>query len=112
MVQAVVHLIILSLLPWTIDTNFQCVKDGFFPDKRDCWIYHICVGNSHSVKACKDDLLFNPGKNECDWPMNVAETSNVSSLCVALFDVRFTGQLYANTTGRYIAVEPWPNGER
>ncbi|CAF3146434.1 unnamed protein product [Rotaria sp. Silwood2] len=51
--------------------NFICEKDGFFPDKRDCWIYHICVGTTHSVKACKDDLLFNPLKNECDWAMNV-----------------------------------------
>jgi hypothetical protein len=49
------------------------VKDGFFPDKKDCWIYHICVGTSHSVKACKEDLLFNPIKNECDWAMNVNE---------------------------------------
>jgi hypothetical protein len=55
----------------TIADNFKCVKDGFFPDKGDCWIYHICVGTTHSVKACKEDLLFNPIKNECDWAMNV-----------------------------------------
>lgn len=53
--------------------TFKCVKDGFFPDKKDCWIYHICVGTMHSVKACKEDLLFNPIKNECDWAMNVNE---------------------------------------
>ena len=51
--------------------TFKCSKDGFFPDKKDCWIYHICVGTTHSVKACKEDLLFNPIKNECDWAMNV-----------------------------------------
>ncbi|CAF4665591.1 unnamed protein product, partial [Rotaria sp. Silwood2] len=51
--------------------TFKCVKDGFFPDKKDCWIYHICVGSTHSVKACKEELLFNPIKNECDWAMNV-----------------------------------------
>ncbi|CAF1080126.1 unnamed protein product [Adineta steineri] len=55
----------------TKSETFKCVKDGFFPDKKDCWIYHICVGTTHSVKACKEDLLFNPNKNECDWAMNV-----------------------------------------
>ncbi|UJR27800.1 hypothetical protein I4U23_009070 [Adineta vaga] len=59
------------ILHLTQSETFKCVKDGFFPDKKDCWIYHICVGSSHSVKACKEDLLFNPEKNECDWAMNV-----------------------------------------
>ncbi|CAF1286234.1 unnamed protein product [Adineta ricciae] len=59
------------ILHLTGSETFRCAKDGFYPDKKDCWIYHICVGNSHSVKACKEDLLFNPEKNECDWAMNV-----------------------------------------
>ena len=63
--------VFLNIIPLTIGESFKCVKDGFFPDKRDCWIYHICVGSTHSVKACKEDLLFNPNKNECDWAMNV-----------------------------------------
>ncbi|CAF3628249.1 unnamed protein product [Rotaria sp. Silwood1] len=64
-------LIIFIIIQITRTENFVCEKDGFFPDKRDCWLYHICVGTTHSVKACKDDLLFNPIKNECDWAMNV-----------------------------------------
>lgn len=51
--------------------SFKCDKDGFFPDERECWIYHICVGTSHSIKTCQDDLLFNPTKKECDWAINV-----------------------------------------
>ncbi|CAM4891981.1 unnamed protein product [Rotaria socialis] len=62
---------IVIIIQTAIAENFECEKDGFFPDKRDCWIYHICVGATHSVKACKEDLLFNPIKNECDWAMNV-----------------------------------------
>lgn len=61
----------MIIIETTIADNFVCEKDGFFPDQRDCWLYHICVGNTHSVKACKDDLLFNPVKSACDWEMNV-----------------------------------------
>ena len=62
---------IVHTIQTVITNTFKCEKDGFFPDKRDCWIYHICAGTTHSVKACKEDLLFNPIKNECDWAMNV-----------------------------------------
>jgi hypothetical protein len=63
--------LVVSMIQVLQGDSFKCVQDGFFPDKHDCWIYHICVGTTHSVKACKEDLLFNPIKNECDWAMNV-----------------------------------------
>ncbi|CAF1104520.1 unnamed protein product [Rotaria sordida] len=66
-----IFIIIIIIIQVARTENFICEKDGFFPDKGDCWIYHICVGTTHSVKACKEDLLFNPIKNECDWAMNV-----------------------------------------
>lgn len=72
----VLVLIVVFLIPFTNSDTFKCVKDGFYPDKKDCWIYHICDGASHSVKACKEDLLFNPIKNECDWAMNVNPSIN------------------------------------
>ncbi|CAF3638081.1 unnamed protein product [Adineta steineri] len=80
----IIFLHFILILQTALAQNFKCEKDGFFPDKHDCWIYHICVGATHSVKACKDDLLFNPNKNECDWAMNVNCThtspgNNVSS---------------------------------
>lgn len=50
---------------------FKCTTDGFFPDKTDCWVYHICDGGTHSVRACEEDLFFNPKTGLCDWPMNV-----------------------------------------
>ncbi len=50
---------------------FKCASDGFFPDKTDCWVYHICDGGTHSVRACEEDLFFNPKTGLCDWPMNV-----------------------------------------
>ncbi|CAF1308391.1 unnamed protein product, partial [Adineta steineri] len=80
----IIFLHFILILQTAVAQNFKCEKDGFFPDKHDCWIYHICVGATHSVKACKDDLLFNPNKNECDWAMNVNCThtspgNNVSS---------------------------------
>lgn len=53
--------------------SFKCEKDGFFPDKNDCWVYHICVGTTHAIKSCKENLLFNPIKSECDWAINVIE---------------------------------------
>lgn len=50
---------------------FKCKEDGFYPDPADCWIYHICDGGTHSVRACDEDLYFNPKTGLCDWPMNV-----------------------------------------
>lgn len=52
-------------------TYFKCAEDGFFPDKTDCWVYHICDGGTHSVRACEEDLFFNSKTGLCDWPMNV-----------------------------------------
>lgn len=50
---------------------FKCTADGFFADPTDCWVYHICDGGTHSVRACEEDLFFNPKTGLCDWPMNV-----------------------------------------
>ena len=50
---------------------FKCTEDGFFSDATDCWIYHICIAGTHSVRACDEDLFFNPKTGQCDWPMNV-----------------------------------------
>ncbi len=69
---------LVLIIQITIINSFQCEKDGFFPDKRDCWVYHICVGTTHSIKACKEDLLFNPIKSQCDWAINVNQFSRVS----------------------------------
>ena len=57
---------------------FKCTSDGFFPDKTDCWVYHICDGGTHSVRACEEDLFFNPKTGLCDWPMNVECKQTVS----------------------------------
>jgi len=54
-----------------VHSYFKCTSDGFFPDKIDCWVYHICDGGTHSVRACEEDLFFNPKTGLCDWPMNV-----------------------------------------
>jgi ribosome-associated toxin RatA of RatAB toxin-antitoxin module len=37
------------------------------------------VGTTHSVKACKEELLFNPIKNECDWAMNVNAKNKIQT---------------------------------
>jgi hypothetical protein len=54
-----------------VESYFKCTTDGFFPDKTDCWVYHICDGGTHSVRACEEDLYFNSKTGLCDWPMNV-----------------------------------------
>jgi len=60
-------LIILKM----VRSYFKCTNDGFFADKSDCWVYHICDGGTHSVRACEEDLFFNSKTGLCDWPMNV-----------------------------------------
>lgn len=64
---------------------FKCTTDGFFPDKTDCWVYHICDGGTHSVRACEEDLFFNPKTGLCDWPMNVEckqSTTKLTTKCM------------------------------
>jgi len=64
--------VLLALFrPLSVTGYFKCTEDGFFPDKKDCWVYHICDGGTHSVRACEEDLFFNPKTGLCDWPMNV-----------------------------------------
>lgn len=67
-------LIIITIFSMNIKMSislFKCKEDGFFADSSDCWVYHICDGGTHSVRACEEDLLFNPKTGLCDWPMNV-----------------------------------------
>ena len=72
-----------------VQSYFKCTSDGFFPDKVDCWVYHICDGGTHSVRACEEDLFFNPKTGLCDWPMNVEckqatnkQTTVKSNICL------------------------------
>ncbi len=68
----ILPIFLLSLFkPFLVTGFFKCTDDGFFPDKKDCWVYHICDGGTHSVRACEEDLFFNPKTGLCDWPMNV-----------------------------------------
>lgn len=67
-----------------VSSYFKCTNDGFFPDKTDCWVYHICDGGTHSVRACEEDLFFNPKTGLCDWPMNVdckQSTTKLTTKC-------------------------------
>lgn len=67
----------LVVIQATRAANFKCEKDGFFVDTQECWMYHICAGTTHSVKTCKDDLVFNPLKNDCDWAINVGRSRSI-----------------------------------
>ena len=64
-------IILLTFNTAPVESYFKCTEDGFFPDRKDCWVYHICDGGTHSVRACEEDLFFNPKTGLCDWPMNV-----------------------------------------
>lgn len=71
----ITYLALILFVLFTFNTlteaYFKCTEDGFFPDKKDCWVYHICDGGTHSVRACEEDLFFNSKTGLCDWPMNV-----------------------------------------
>ncbi|KAI3381272.1 hypothetical protein SNEBB_003664 [Seison nebaliae] len=55
----------------TVAEYFICTDDGYFPDPKDCSLYHICLDGIHQVRACEEDTLFNSKLKRCDWQFNV-----------------------------------------
>ncbi|KAF9814304.1 hypothetical protein SFRURICE_015241 [Spodoptera frugiperda] len=46
-------------------------SEGVLVAHENCNQYYICSGNKHVAQTCPGNLLFNPSKDQCDWPENV-----------------------------------------
>jgi len=56
--------------PWEGDCSQ--LDEGFYPDPYNCRKYWHCMGNLNTEhQICKDNLLFRPDKQWCDYPENV-----------------------------------------
>jgi hypothetical protein len=79
---SIVLLIMITIAPTNVNCFFECKEgeDGLFEDEIDCWVYHICDGGTHIVRACEEDLFFNSETGLCDWPMNVKCKSTESKI--------------------------------
>ncbi|XP_015793287.1 uncharacterized protein LOC107369825 [Tetranychus urticae] len=62
-----------SLLPSAANRSvFICPeKFGYFPDKRDCTKYFVCVFGEPLHESCTGGLYFSAELQTCDWPRNV-----------------------------------------
>ncbi|RWS12168.1 hypothetical protein B4U79_03702 [Dinothrombium tinctorium] len=62
-----------QLLPSAANRSiFVCPeKFGYFPDKRDCTRYFVCVFGEPLHESCTGGLYFSAELQTCDWPRNV-----------------------------------------
>ena len=47
------------------------VADGYFPDRQNCRIYHICSSGVDTAAVCGDGTSWDPVKNNCNWENSV-----------------------------------------
>ncbi|KAL8597656.1 hypothetical protein ACOMHN_031591 [Nucella lapillus] len=50
--------------------NCANLSDGYYPSKRACSEYFMCVFGITYAVQCAEGLVYNPHKQLCDWPYN------------------------------------------
>jgi hypothetical protein len=54
-----------------LDSDFECVRDGYFPDFSDCAKYYLCSAGTVSVHNCGDGLKWDPELQLCSWSEDI-----------------------------------------
>ncbi|CAF3393798.1 unnamed protein product [Rotaria socialis] len=52
-------------------TPFVCKTDGYFPDRQNCRIYHICTSGVDTASVCGEGTAWDPVKKNCNWENTV-----------------------------------------
>ncbi len=47
------------------------IADGYYPDRQNCRIYHICTSGVDTASVCGDGTAWDPVKNNCNWENTV-----------------------------------------
>ncbi|CAF0988782.1 unnamed protein product [Adineta steineri] len=50
---------------------FVCKTDGYFPDRQNCQMYHICTSGVDTVAICAAGTSWDPTKKNCAWENTV-----------------------------------------
>ncbi|CAF4383933.1 unnamed protein product, partial [Rotaria magnacalcarata] len=50
---------------------FVCKTDGYFPDRQNCRIYHICTSGVDTASVCGEGTAWDPAKKNCNWENTV-----------------------------------------
>ena len=45
--------------------------DGYFPDRHNCRIYHICTSGVDTASVCAEGTSWDPIKRNCGWENTV-----------------------------------------
>ncbi len=45
--------------------------DGYFPDRQNCRIYHICTSGVDTAAVCGEGTAWDPIKKNCGWENTV-----------------------------------------
>jgi hypothetical protein len=60
---------ILIIVLVYISLNF--LADGYFPDRQNCRIYHICTSGVDTASVCGEGTAWDPIKKNCGWENTV-----------------------------------------
>ncbi|CAF1162602.1 unnamed protein product [Adineta ricciae] len=50
---------------------FVCKTDGYFPDRQNCRVYHICTSGVDTAAVCAEGTAWDPVKKNCGWENTV-----------------------------------------
>ncbi|UJR37385.1 hypothetical protein I4U23_030091 [Adineta vaga] len=50
---------------------FVCKADGYYPDRQNCRIYHICTSGVDTASVCGEGTVWDPVKKNCNWENTV-----------------------------------------
>lgn len=47
------------------------IADGYFPDRQNCRIYHICTSGVDTAAVCGEGTAWDPVTKNCNWENTV-----------------------------------------
>ncbi|CAF1617649.1 unnamed protein product [Adineta ricciae] len=50
---------------------FVCKGDGYYPDRQNCRVYHICTSGVDTPSVCGEGTVWDPVKKNCNWENTV-----------------------------------------
>lgn len=51
--------------------NLVLLADGYYPDRKNCRIYHICTSGVDTAAVCGEGTSWDPAKKTCNWENTV-----------------------------------------
>lgn len=68
--------------------SVYCPEGAYFPDRKDCRVFHQCAHGRPVAKYCGPGTVYNPHTRVCDWPHNVhcpvRETTSPMYFCTSI----------------------------